>query len=278
MKCLSLFLALLTVLGALAGCSGGARSGKTEATASAQDTRNETAAPVAEGIAVEDFTVQTADGGVFTLSEALRDHELVLINLFATWCGPCEMEFPYLQQAWLQNADRVSVIALSVEPDDTNEILRSYAAERGLTFPMGREEGTGMSRFMKNSIPTTVLVDRTGKVAAVEVGAKMSTEEFLELFDGFTGDHYDPNLCTYTFMVYTGYHEGVEGAVINVCTDTACTPVTTDKEGVAVFTGVPAKYHVQIVSLPKGLRASGTGELTTQPYGQTFYLKAEEEG
>ena len=69
----------------------------------------------------EDFTVETIDGGSFTLSEALKDKDLVLINLWATWCGPCRMEFPYMQQAYEQYSDRIAIIALSVEPEDTVE-------------------------------------------------------------------------------------------------------------------------------------------------------------
>ena len=52
------------------------------------------------GTVLPDFSAKTADGGVFTLSEALKDHELVLINLWATWCPPCNMEFPFLQKAY----------------------------------------------------------------------------------------------------------------------------------------------------------------------------------
>ena len=65
---------------------------------------------------LNDFTVKTIEGKTFTLSESLKDHDLVLINLWATWCPPCKAEFPFLQEAWSRNKDRVAVIALSVEP------------------------------------------------------------------------------------------------------------------------------------------------------------------
>ena len=55
-----------------------------------------------------DFSVKTIDGKTFTLSKSLETHDLVLINFWATWCGPCCMEFPCLEEAWEQYADRAS--------------------------------------------------------------------------------------------------------------------------------------------------------------------------
>ncbi len=58
--------------------------------------------------------MECIDGSTFTLSDALKDHELVLINLFFTGCPPCRMEFPFLQEAWEQNSDRTGDLRLSV--------------------------------------------------------------------------------------------------------------------------------------------------------------------
>ena len=231
--------------------------------------------PLADAEYIPDLTVQTIDGGTFTLSEALKDHELVLINLFFTNCPPCKMEFPFLQEAWAQNADRVAVIALTPDPDDTDEVLRSYADELGLTFPIAHEEGTGLyERYVTTGFPTTLLVDRTGKVALSECGALTSTEEFVKRFDDYTGEDYDPNVCTYTVYCYGAENnEDVEGVVINFCTDTACTPVTSAAQGAAVFTGPPAKYHVQIVKIPEGWElAQDAAEWDAEPFGEVYWI------
>ena len=47
-----------------------------------------------------DFTVTDSEGKIFTLSEALKDHEAVLINFWATWCDPCKNEFPMLNKVY----------------------------------------------------------------------------------------------------------------------------------------------------------------------------------
>ncbi len=136
-----------------------------------------------QGKAFPDFTAKTIDGKTFKLSEALKTHDLVLINFWATWCGPCCMEFPYLEAAWEQYSDRVAVIALSVERSDSVTVLRKFAKEYGLNFPVGRDEKNQFSKMGGQYIPTTLILDKEGRVLLVEVGAKGSVEEFTELFD-----------------------------------------------------------------------------------------------
>ena len=140
------------------------------------------------GKTLPDFTVTTLDGEDFTLSESLKSHDLVLINFWDTWCGPCRMEFPFLQDAWQQYADRIDVIALSVEETDTIKKLQRFAEQNGLTFRIGRDETGIFSRMRGNAIPTTLIVDRDGKIVYVDVGAKVSTDAFTELFDSLLNE------------------------------------------------------------------------------------------
>ena len=284
MKQLCMLLCLLILVSALAGCAE-KKPAETPAgtTASPVETKSmETAAPdtiapettasVSEAIILPDFSVKTADGSTFRLSEALKDHELVMINLFATWCGPCRKEFPYMQEALAQRSDQVAAVILSIEPEDTEEVLRQYADEMKLTIPVGREEGTDLVRFVDAGIPTSILVDRSGRVTSVEVGAKTSVQEFLDWFDGYSGEDYDPNLCTWTVCAYGSNNRMIPGVIFNFCTDTTCTPVTTDETGVAVFSGPPARYHVEIIGMPEGLKPQGRTEFFTEPYAQTFWV------
>ena len=143
------------------------------------------------GETLPDFTVETIDGGTFTLSEALKEKDLVMINLWATWCGPCEREFPYMEEAYELYSDKVEIIALSVEPADTPEVLRAYAQEHGMTFPVGSDVGIGLGDiFATEGIPTTLIIDRFGVVAFIEVGAQTDTGNFTRVFDAFIGEDY----------------------------------------------------------------------------------------
>ncbi len=139
----------------------------------------------------EDFSAETTDGGTFTYSEALREKDLVLINLWATWCGPCGSEFPYLEEAYREYQDDAAVIALSVEPGDTPEKLADYARNRGMTFPVGSDTGIGLGAlFVGSGIPTTLIVDRYGVIVFYQVGAMTDADAFKRLFDALTGDDY----------------------------------------------------------------------------------------
>ena len=143
------------------------------------------------GETLPDFEVTTLSGEVFRLSDALKENDAVFINLWATWCPPCRAEFPYLEEAWRQYQDRISVIALSVEPEDTDEILASFAAENGLTFAIGSDISIGLSDLLGvTGIPTSLIVDRYGVIAWIDSGAQPDTDSFIRLFEAFIGDGY----------------------------------------------------------------------------------------
>lgn len=300
MKKLALLLSLLLLIGCLAACSTkpasdpettGAVASVSEAPdtepagtdepsdlpAETTETPEETAQPLpSDRITMADFTVETIDGGTFTLSQALQDHELVLVNLWATWCGPCAYEFPFLQTAWEQNQDKVAVIALSVEPDDTLDVIRAYAEQRGLRFPMGRAEGTDLMETFSpgGMIPTSILVDRSGAVTAVEIGAKGSVEEFEALFADYLGDDYQtPSECTYTLICMDMDGEPVPGCAFSFCNDELCVPVQTDDDGTALFIGAPTDYHLQVVSLPEGWTVlKHYSQMEAGPYSSTLIV------
>ena len=150
------------------------------------------------GETLPDFSVTTIDGGTFTLSEALKEKDLVMINLWATWCGPCEMEFPYMEEAYEQYKDKVEIIALSVEPEDSDEVLTAYAQAHGMTFPIANGVETGLGGiYATQGIPTTMVIDRFGAVAFIEVGSQTDVGNFTRVFDFFIGDEYTETKLLY---------------------------------------------------------------------------------
>lgn len=140
-----------------------------------------------------DFTVTDTEGNTFTLSEALKDHEAVLINFWATWCGPCKNEFPLLNEVYRDYKDKVAFIALSKDnKKDTLDVIGAFRQERGLEFPMGRDEDQKLINWVNPSpsIPKTVIVDRFGNVVFFHGEAFGSAREIRSVLDAFLGDGY----------------------------------------------------------------------------------------
>ena len=138
-----------------------------------------------------DFTATDTEGNTFTLSEALKDHEAVLINCWATWCSPCESEFPDLNAAYEKYGDRVAFIALSIEDNDTADIIAAFRESHGITFPMGRDEGMAVYGYTQSVyIPVTVIVDRFGNACFMQIGAFRGADDICRVLDVFLGDGY----------------------------------------------------------------------------------------
>ena len=143
------------------------------------------------GKPMPDFSVSLPGGGRFTLSEELKTKKAVLVNFWATWCGPCLSEFPLMEEAYGLYKDEVAFIALSTEPEDSPEVLRTFAKENGLSFPLASDGEAGLGAlFTDSGIPTTLLVDRFGNIALIEVGAQSRLDAFTNAFEVLCGDDY----------------------------------------------------------------------------------------
>ena len=67
------------------------------------------------------------------MSEARGD--VVLINFFATWCGPCRMELPHIQQIWEERKDNPRFRLLVIGREETMETVKQFCEENGFTLP-----------------------------------------------------------------------------------------------------------------------------------------------
>ena len=147
------------------------------------------------GDVVADFTVTTTDGETLTLSGLLQEKKAVMLNFFFAACGPCRMEFPFMEQAWQDYRDDVAVLALS--PYDSAEDIAAYKAELGLTFPMAADTAGLTNLFVSSGFPTTVIIDRNGVFCYHEVGSMPSAYSFRKLFEAYSAEDYTQPLLGY---------------------------------------------------------------------------------
>ncbi|HLC19014.1 MAG TPA: TlpA disulfide reductase family protein [Thermodesulfobacteriota bacterium] len=116
-----------------------------------------------------DFTIKTFDGGEFTLQGALG--RPVVVNFWASWCGPCIFEAPTLQKAYLEFAPSgVEFVGVAIQdsPEDSMGFIERY----NWTFPAGPDDtGEILKAYNAFGIPKTVIIDRKGYVSYIHYGA-----------------------------------------------------------------------------------------------------------
>lgn len=139
------------------------------------------AAGSAERTAAPDFTLTDADGREVKLSEL--EGKVVLVNFWATWCGPCKIEMPWFVEFQRKYKDRgFSVIAVSLDEEGW-EVVRPFAAEMELNFPVvvGNDEIAEQFGGV-SALPTTFIIDRQGRIFDQHQGlvSKSVYEEAIE--------------------------------------------------------------------------------------------------
>ena len=147
------------------------------------------------GDVMYDFTVTAPDGTQITLSEMLKEKEMVLINFWYTSCSWCVTEFPFMEKAYQMYQDKVGIVAL--DPlGESNEAIAAFPASQGLelSFPLAACPTAWANTFGIQGYPTSVIVDRYGVIVLIESGAIPSLRPFTSLFETLTGDDYAQKL------------------------------------------------------------------------------------
>lgn len=102
--------------------------------------------------------------------------DVVVINFFASWCGPCALEAADLERAWQAGRGR-GVTFLGIAIQDEPEAARAFLARHGVTYPAAIDmTGDVMRAYRVTAIPTTFFVDPAGRVAGSHAGIFVGDE------------------------------------------------------------------------------------------------------
>ena len=115
------------------------------------------------------FRIQQLDGAEFALDD-LRG-KTVLVNFFATWCGPCNMELPHLQKLWDAHRADPDFAMLIIGREETDDSIKDFRSKHGYSLPMAADpDRTVYALYAKQYIPRTYLIARDGKILLTQIG------------------------------------------------------------------------------------------------------------
>lgn len=136
------------------------------------------AAAVTPAAVAPDFALRSSSGTNLRLSE--QRGQVVMVNFWATWCGPCREELPQLNRLY-EKYQAAGFTLLGVNVDSSSKDALGMAKRLGVQFPVLFDSKKETSRlYGLESMPWTVLIDRSGKVRYVHAGYKPGFEKTYE--------------------------------------------------------------------------------------------------
>jgi peroxiredoxin len=120
-----------------------------------------------------DFELESLSGEWIRLSEL--NGKVVLINFWATWCGPCRVEMPAFQSRYEHFSE--DLVILAINEHDTPDEMQTFIDESGFTFNVLYDvDGTVHREYLVRGFPTSFLVDADGKLRIQHIGMMTETQ------------------------------------------------------------------------------------------------------
>jgi thiol-disulfide isomerase/thioredoxin len=140
--------------------------------ASHEPASGETAACMADAKPANwDYKLKNLEGQEVSLSSFKDPNKVVLLNFWATWCGPCKAEIPGFVELQAKYKDKLTIIGYSV--DDTPELAKKYAAEYKMNYPILLGEGREDVQDAYGpiwGIPASFIISKDGRVCRKHMG------------------------------------------------------------------------------------------------------------
>ena len=132
--------------------------------------------PVKVGAQAPDFRASTLAAGPAAAPEkTLADYrgQVVLLNIWATWCGPCRVEMPSMQALHKELGPRgLKVVAVSIDDAGTERKIQDFAREYGLTFEILHDPAGAIQKaYQTTGVPETFVIGKDGVIRKKEIGA-----------------------------------------------------------------------------------------------------------
>lgn len=161
-KQIVLLMCTLLLCGLLVGCTDGSGTRKS--------------GELSIGDQAPDFATITNAGQLFTLSE---QNKVVLLNFWATWCGPCVGEMPAFERLQKEYGNKIAILAVNCM--EGKETVDTFIYNNQYTFPISYDEdGVVNEKYPSEGIPYTIVIGADGIVKQVYMGATDAETQYQE--------------------------------------------------------------------------------------------------
>jgi len=175
-SCFLLFAATTIIFFASAGCS----SKQDESGSGEQDSRKDTTNLTRVGDKVPSFSVITTEGK--QISTINTEGKVLVLNFFATWCGPCMKELPHFESEVRRQFKDKRLVAICIGREHSLEELKQFEKEKGFELPMAPEPQRNIyKKFATRYIPRNYVVGKDGRIKYQSIG--YGEEEFGRMID-----------------------------------------------------------------------------------------------
>ena len=228
------------------------------------------------------FETTDLDGNVVKSEELFAAHAVTMVNIWATWCGPCKAEMPELGELARRleaEGKDAAIVGICNDADEEPDTCREILAERGVDYLNLLPFVDMEEKLYLTTLPTTLFVNRDAPIEGVPedlsrygqlidafVGAGASAEQSSEPSRVVTTDK-----GVYRVIVTDSSGAPVKEVMVQFCSDTTCTMGKTDENGVAVFEMEEGPiYTIHVLKVPEGYVKNGTEYQTDDTYCDVY--------
>ena len=231
-----------------------------------------------------EFTTTDLDGNEISSADLFAQNEITMVNIWATWCGPCKNEMPELgelaRRIEAEGRD-AAIVGICNDADEEPDACKEILAERNVDYlNLLPFDGLDEKLFL-TKLPTTIFVNRNGVILLAPIeGVPTDLSRYGQLIDAFTGAGTSAGQSSapspvaandkgvYRVIVTDSSGAPVKGVTIQFCDDTACMMGKTDENGIASFPdaadGHP--YTVHVLKVPAGYEKTAEEFTTTDVF------------
>ncbi|MBR3364462.1 MAG: redoxin family protein [Solobacterium sp.] len=227
------------------------------------------------------FETTDTDGNPVKSEELFAAHAVTMINFWATWCNPCKNELEELGNIHRRVLEKdAAIVGYCTDADEKLAECKALMAEKNLTYTNLLPAGTLYDDFGFQGIPTSIFVNREGKIMTYPViGAPTDLSEYDKIFEKLLAQveaGVEPVQASETasekkngYRVVVTDSDGapVPGASLQFCSDTTCMMGRTDAEGAAFFETAEGHYTVHVMKVPEGYLKSDEEYTAPETYG-----------